>query len=123
MPIVDAPSLCGLTRLPRFVSVRVVDGARAGGGRSRGQAAYVLGSRAAISDASGQNTHGSPGPYESIRTPRGSGEGDRNATVEFKPRTVIPYHHRGQDTTVFRDLVNAADSSINVLLLDWYPAK
>ena len=46
-----------------------------------------------------------------------------NATIEFGPKNVIPYHHRGQDTTVFRDLVNAGDASINVLLLDWYPAK
>lgn len=46
-----------------------------------------------------------------------------NATVAFKPKTAIPYHHRGQDITLYSQLVREADPSISVLLLDWYPAR
>jgi L-ascorbate metabolism protein UlaG (beta-lactamase superfamily) len=46
-----------------------------------------------------------------------------NATVAFKPKTAIPYHHRGQDIARYRELVTAADPSISVVLLDWYPAR
>ena len=42
-----------------------------------------------------------------------------------KPKEVIPYHYRNQDgtlsdTTRFKQLVNQGDSSINVLLLNFY---
>jgi L-ascorbate metabolism protein UlaG (beta-lactamase superfamily) len=44
--------------------------------------------------------------------------------LAFKPKTVIPYHHRGQDgladTEQFKSLVNSEDDNIKVLLLNWY---
>ncbi|MGB8635504.1 MAG: MBL fold metallo-hydrolase [Rhodanobacteraceae bacterium] len=43
-----------------------------------------------------------------------------NAVLAFKPRIVYPYHYRGQDTTKFKHLVNAAGPAIEVRLRDWY---
>lgn len=47
------------------------------------------------------------------------------ATLAFKPKMVYPYHYRGQqglsDVERFKQLVNAADPSIEVVLVDWYP--
>lgn len=47
-----------------------------------------------------------------------------DAVLEFKPETVYPYHYRGQDglsdVARFRQLVNAGDPNIEVILLDWY---
>lgn len=48
-----------------------------------------------------------------------------DAVLDFKPRQVYPYHYRGQDGLAdverFRDLVNAGDEGIEVVLLEWYP--
>ncbi len=48
-----------------------------------------------------------------------------DAVLEFKPRHVYPYHYRGPDgladVSRFKELVNAGDPSINVVLLNWYP--
>jgi L-ascorbate metabolism protein UlaG (beta-lactamase superfamily) len=48
-----------------------------------------------------------------------------DAVLDFKPTTVYPYHYRGQDGLAdigkFKELVNAGDSDITVVLLDWYP--
>ena len=47
-----------------------------------------------------------------------------DATLAFKPRQVYPYHYRGQDglsdVKKFKELVNAGDLNIEVVLLDWY---
>jgi L-ascorbate metabolism protein UlaG (beta-lactamase superfamily) len=48
------------------------------------------------------------------------------AVLAMKPKTVTPYHYRGQDglsdINKFRELVNAGDPSITVDLMDFYPA-
>ncbi len=50
-----------------------------------------------------------------------------DAVLDFKPRIVYPYHYRGQeglsDINRFKELVNAEDSSIQVLLANWYPEQ
>lgn len=47
------------------------------------------------------------------------------ATIALAPRVVYPYHYRGEDglsdVSRFRQLVNADDANIEVVLLDWYP--
>ena len=43
------------------------------------------------------------------------------AVLVFKPKTVYPYHYRGQDVNTFKSLVNAGDKSIDVRLKEWYP--
>jgi L-ascorbate metabolism protein UlaG (beta-lactamase superfamily) len=51
-------------------------------------------------------------------------ESAANAVLEFKPKTVYPYHYRGteglSDVKLFEKLVEDGDKSINVELLDWY---
>ena len=42
-----------------------------------------------------------------------------DATLEFKPKIVYPYHHRGSDTKKFKSTV-AQDPSIQVRLRNWY---
>lgn len=48
-----------------------------------------------------------------------------DAVLEFKPRTVYPYHYRGQDglsdVEAFKKLVEEGNSNIDVELLNWYP--
>lgn len=50
-----------------------------------------------------------------------------DAVLAFKPKTVYPYHYRGQsglsDVAKFKQLVNAGDPSINVVLANWYPRQ
>jgi len=41
-----------------------------------------------------------------------------NAVKAFKPKVVIPYHYRGQETQKFADALKG--SGIEVRLLDWY---
>ncbi|PIR89282.1 MAG: MBL fold metallo-hydrolase [Candidatus Harrisonbacteria bacterium CG10_big_fil_rev_8_21_14_0_10_40_38] len=47
-----------------------------------------------------------------------------DAVLAFKPKNVYPYHYRGQDglsdINHFKELVNAGNPDINVVLLDWY---
>jgi len=49
-----------------------------------------------------------------------------DAVLAFKPRTVYPYHYRGQgglsDVNAFKTKVNAGDKNINVVLKNWYPS-
>lgn len=46
------------------------------------------------------------------------------AVLEFKPKTVYPYHYRGKDSLSdvgkFKRLVNQGDANIDVVQLDWY---
>lgn len=48
-----------------------------------------------------------------------------DAVLDFAPRQVYPYHYRGQDglsdVNKFKELVNAGNPDIGVVLLDWYP--
>ncbi len=52
-------------------------------------------------------------------------ENAANAVLEFKPKQVYPYHYRGNpdvsDVAKFKELVNAGNSTIEVMQLDWYP--
>ena len=46
------------------------------------------------------------------------------AVLEFKPKTVYPYHYRGKDgksdVEKFKTLVNLGDEHIEVVQLEWY---
>lgn len=52
-----------------------------------------------------------------------------DATLEFEPKEVIPYHYRGSkdgepvyfDVSAFKKIVNEGNKNINVKLLEWYP--
>jgi L-ascorbate metabolism protein UlaG (beta-lactamase superfamily) len=46
-----------------------------------------------------------------------------SAVLEFKPKIVYPYHHRGQDIKAFKKLVNDGNKKIDVRLSDWYPGS
>jgi hypothetical protein len=46
-----------------------------------------------------------------------------SAVLEFKPKIVYPYHHRGQDIKAFKKLVNDGNKKIDVRLRDWYPGS
>lgn len=50
-----------------------------------------------------------------------------DAVLDFKPKTVYPYHYRGEDgfsdVEAFKQIVEKADPSIKVVLLDWYPNR
>jgi len=43
-----------------------------------------------------------------------------DAVKAFKPKVVIPYHYKGQDTAVFKKALDG--TAIDVRLLDWYPS-
>lgn len=49
-----------------------------------------------------------------------------DAVLAFKPKTVYPYHYRGQgglsDVNAFKAKVEAGDKSIKVVLKNWYPS-
>jgi L-ascorbate metabolism protein UlaG (beta-lactamase superfamily) len=42
--------------------------------------------------------------------------------LAFKPKTIYPYHFRGQDVNTFKTLVNAGDKNIDVRVRNWYAA-
>ncbi|MDQ3291436.1 MAG: MBL fold metallo-hydrolase [Bacteroidota bacterium] len=50
-----------------------------------------------------------------------------DAVLAFKPKTVYPYHYRGQeglsDVEAFKKLVNDKNPQIDVRLRSWYPSK
>ena len=52
-------------------------------------------------------------------------ESAADAVLDFRPEVVYPYHFRGtdgmSDVAKFKSLVNAANDSIEVIQLDWYP--
>jgi L-ascorbate metabolism protein UlaG (beta-lactamase superfamily) len=58
-------------------------------------------------------------------------EAAADATLDFKPNVVIPYHYRGMknkerhyfDVNMFKEIVVTGNSDIQVELLDWYPEK
>lgn len=51
-------------------------------------------------------------------------ESAASAVLDFIPKTVYPYHYRGtdglSDVNLFKKIVNDANKSIEVKLLDWY---
>lgn len=51
-------------------------------------------------------------------------ENAASAVLEFKPKQVYPYHYRGteglSDVEAFKHLINEGDSTIEVVLKDWY---
>lgn len=49
-------------------------------------------------------------------------KGAAAGVLAFRPKTVYPYHYRGQDVNVFKELVAAGDKAIEVRLRNWYPA-
>lgn len=50
-----------------------------------------------------------------------------SAVLDFKPKTVYPYHYRGtegmSDVEQFKSLVNEGNKSIEVKLKEWYPGN
>lgn len=50
-----------------------------------------------------------------------------SAVLDFKPALVYPYHYRGQgglsDVEKFKELVNAENQDIKVMLKEWYPER
>ncbi len=52
-------------------------------------------------------------------------ESAADAVLEFQPKEVYPYHYRGRpnvsDVGRFKELVNAKNTDIKVIQLDWYP--
>ena len=52
-------------------------------------------------------------------------ESAADAVLAFKPKQVYPYHFRGRpdvsDVSKFKTIVNAGNSEIEVIQLDWYP--
>jgi L-ascorbate metabolism protein UlaG (beta-lactamase superfamily) len=50
-----------------------------------------------------------------------------DAVLEFKPKTIYPYHYRGteglSDLKEFKKLIEKGNNEINVVQLDWYPKK
>lgn len=51
-------------------------------------------------------------------------ESAASAVLDFKPKTVFPYHYRGteglSDIENFKKLVNEGDKNIEVVFLEWY---
>jgi L-ascorbate metabolism protein UlaG (beta-lactamase superfamily) len=49
-----------------------------------------------------------------------------DAVLAFKPKTVYPYHYRGQgglsDVNTFKNKVEAGNAGIKVVLKNWYPS-
>jgi L-ascorbate metabolism protein UlaG (beta-lactamase superfamily) len=56
-------------------------------------------------------------------------ESAASAVTEFKPKKVYPYHYRGteglSDVKLFKELIgkSAAGNAIEVVQLEWYPAR
>lgn len=54
-------------------------------------------------------------------------ESAAEAVLDFEPKKVYPYHYRGKpdvsDVAKFKELVNAGNSDIEVIQLDWYPEE
>ncbi len=44
-----------------------------------------------------------------------------SAVIDFAPKNMYPYHHRGQDINKFKTLLADANPDVNVILKNWYP--
>jgi L-ascorbate metabolism protein UlaG (beta-lactamase superfamily) len=43
-----------------------------------------------------------------------------SAVLAFKPKVVVPYHHKYADLKVFKQLVEEGNKNIRVVLVNWY---
>ena len=52
-------------------------------------------------------------------------ESAADAVLDFQPKQVFPYHYRGKDgvsdIVKFKELVDAGNSNVEVIQLNWYP--
>ena len=52
-------------------------------------------------------------------------ESAADAVLEFKPKTIMPYHYRGNpevsDVKKFAQLIQQGNARIKLVQLDWYP--
>ena len=52
-------------------------------------------------------------------------ESAADAVLEFKPKSVYPYHYRGNpdvsDVTRFKEIIYSGNPNLEVVQLDWYP--
>lgn len=52
-------------------------------------------------------------------------ESAADAVLDFQPKQVFPYHYRGKnglsDVVKFKELVDAGNSNVEVIQLNWYP--
>jgi len=46
-----------------------------------------------------------------------------SGVLEFEPKVMYPYHHRGQDIKRFKEVVDWEGKNIDVRLKDWYPGQ
>lgn len=46
-----------------------------------------------------------------------------SAVLEFEPRIMYPYHHRGQNIQRFKEIVDWEGKDIDVRLKNWYPGQ
>lgn len=62
-----------------------------------------------------------------MNSPTMSVEEAAAAVLEFQPKKVYPYHYRNQgglsDTNHFKELVDAGNKGIEVILANWYPEQ
>ncbi|HCD52384.1 MAG TPA: MBL fold metallo-hydrolase [Balneolaceae bacterium] len=43
-----------------------------------------------------------------------------SAVIQFQPKVMYPYHHRGQDIEKFKELIDGSGAEVDVRLKDWY---
>jgi L-ascorbate metabolism protein UlaG (beta-lactamase superfamily) len=46
-----------------------------------------------------------------------------SGVLDFEPRVIYPYHHRGQDIERFKEVVDWEGKDIDVRLKNWYPEQ
>ncbi len=46
-----------------------------------------------------------------------------SGVLEFEPKVMYPYHHRGQDIERFKEIVDWEGKDIDVRLKNWYPEQ
>jgi L-ascorbate metabolism protein UlaG (beta-lactamase superfamily) len=46
-----------------------------------------------------------------------------SGVLEFEPKVMYPYHHRGQDIERFKEVVDWEGKDIDVRLKNWYPER
>jgi L-ascorbate metabolism protein UlaG (beta-lactamase superfamily) len=46
-----------------------------------------------------------------------------SAVIQFSPKIMYPYHHRGQDIQRFKELLSVGNPEVEVVLKDWYSSN
>jgi L-ascorbate metabolism protein UlaG (beta-lactamase superfamily) len=46
-----------------------------------------------------------------------------SGVLDFEPKVIYPYHHRGQDIERFKEVVDWEGKDIDVRLKNWYPEQ